>query len=243
MDALGRISKNDIRHILRSIRYRLNKKGKITEGNYDFLSVSQILELITTSFDEEYSSSKKTKVTTAISNLENSEYLKRDENQTRVFQGIARVDKMADAKEIIDRCAPNEEKNAWIDIYNAFLHLPRDEKPEIEQFTEIPSLSDLVKEQKSDATRLVFIILNKMSQASVGLIHKDVSYSASLSKGQGEKSSDKVMAKFSNLETSFISLMQEEFPDVVVGESYPLNINEFSSRLLAGVLIGVFLRP
>ena len=72
-----------------------------------------------------------------------------------------------------------------------------------------------------------------MSLASVGLINKDVSYSATLSKGQGKKSSDKLMAKLSDLESSFISLMQEEFPDVVVGESYPLNIRESFSRLFS----------
>ncbi|MDA7756687.1 RecQ family ATP-dependent DNA helicase [Opitutales bacterium] len=233
MDTYGRISKNDVRHILRSIRYRVKKQSSnnVEKTPYAFLSATQILEEITTSFDDEYGTSKRTKVSTAISNLENTGFLKRDQNQTRVFQGLPLVHNMEEAIKIIIKVAPNEERHAWQDIYHTFLNLPKGTNPELEQFTEIPSLSKIVEKTNGDATRTVFKILNTMASPSVKLIQKDIGYSATLAHKQGEKSSNVQLKKLGELESVFIKLLQEEFPDAESGESYPLNI-----RVAVGVL-------
>jgi ATP-dependent DNA helicase RecQ len=227
LDAYGRISKNDVKRILQSIRYRVAKQGDRRDGQapHAFLSVSRILEEINTSFDEEYGSSKKTKVSTAIANLENAGFLKRDENQTRVFEGLPLVHKMEDALKIIRRTAPEKERNAWEDVYGTFLNLPKDVKPELEQFTELPSIASLLPGDKNDdPARAVFRILNRMSGPGVGLIRKDVGYSATLAHRQGEKSAGEVFAKLSQLEGAFIRSLQEHFPDAEAKQSYPLNL-------------------
>ena len=76
------------------------------------MSATQILEEITTSFDDEYGTSKRTKVSTAISNLENTGFLKRDQNQTRVFQGLPLVHNMEEAIKIIIKLPPMRKESS-----------------------------------------------------------------------------------------------------------------------------------
>ena len=70
-----------------------------------------------------------------------------------------------------------------------------------------------------------------MALPSVKLIQKDIGYSATLAHKQGEKSSNVQLKKLGELESVFIKLLQEEFPDAESGESYPLNI-----RVAVGIL-------
>ena len=227
LDSYGRISMIDVRRILQSIRYRVSRQGKHPEGesSHAYLSVTQILEEIQTSFDEEYGSSKKTKVTTAISNLENSGFLKRDENRTRVFQGLPLVHSKEEASRIIARGAPPEEANAWEQVYSVFLNLSKDEQPEIEHFTELPSIAALVRSgERRDPTQKVFQILNKMSSPALGLIKKDIGFSASLAHKQGDRSAGDIFANWSQLELAFIHLLQEHHPDAEVGKFLQLDL-------------------
>ncbi len=225
LDAYGRISLTDIRNILRSIRYwhKKQNRGGLDQKPHVYLSATQILDEISTSFDEEFFASKSTKVRTALANLENANFLSRNENRNRMFQGRPLVTSMKEAESIIGRQSLGRQQEiAWSEIYQTFLNLPSDGQPDIDDFTKLPSLVPLVRNngRRNDATKVVFRILNSMSD--IGLIKKDVNYSAILRYGV-VNSSGELFKKFRGLEESVLERMRELEPDAQPGESYPFN--------------------
>ena len=95
------------------------------------LSATQILEEITTSFDDEYGTSKGQKYPPQFE-FGKHRIPQRDQNQTRVFQGLPLVHNMEEAIKTIIKVAPDEERIVWQDIYHTFLNLPKDTNPELE---------------------------------------------------------------------------------------------------------------
>jgi ATP-dependent DNA helicase RecQ len=137
------------------------------------------------------------------------------------------------ASEIIDRQnLPDANEKAWKEIYRTFLNLPPKVQPDLEVFTDLPALTPLVERQgtDNDATRIVFRILNEMSRVEVGLIRKDVRYSA-IVRHKVENNSRDNLSKFVQLERESISLIRESAPDVEIGEYWPLNLRSLISRL------------
>ena len=233
LDSFGRISQSDVKNILRSIRYCQKKQQGMAkdEEPHVFLSASQILYDIETSFDEEIASSKKTKVATAIASLENAGYLERNENRNRVFQGIPKVATLADAQKIIrNQNLSTTAETAWGDIYKAFLNLSREEQPDLEVFIRIPSLGPLVNKRGrgNDAARVVLRILNSMSE--IGLIKKDISYTA-LIRYKVTNSSLNTYSDFIQLERATLGIFRDLAPDAQPDEYQKLDVKRIVTRL------------
>ena len=226
LDAFGRISQSDIRKILQSIRISQKRQKAVdtNENPHVFLSASQILDEISTTFSEEIAASRRTKVSTAITSLETTGYLERNENQNRVFQGTARIATQREAENIIAKQNLSEiNQKAWSAVFTEFLNLPRGHSPDIDTFARIPELNPLVNKavKGRDAYSVVFRVLNEM--AKVGLIKKDISYTAIIRYGVSN-SSQVTFQKLQSLEKKLLVLLEDESPDAAQGEKQRFDI-------------------
>jgi ATP-dependent DNA helicase RecQ len=238
LDAMGRISRFDIRNILKGVRTEIwsNPKSRQADIPHAYLSSEQILRDIHTSFEDESKEQRTTKVYTALANLEHTRFLERNENQNRLFQGVPLIPTMEEAMRIIRRqnLHPAAEK-AWVAIYRTFLNLPKEIRPAAEDFVYLPELVPLVKKETEDSPPpdpavTVFKILNQMASPQVRLIKKDTLYSATLRHGVAN-SSKKTFQILRQMEGTLLRFLQELAPDAAIGDTYPLHVNNLTTRL------------
>lgn len=236
LDAMGRISQFDIRNILKGVRIEQKSSSKKSgEKPHVFLSADEILRNISTSFEDENPENRRTKVFTAIANLENTQFLERNENQNRVFQGVPLIPTMEEARRVIAKqdLSPFAQC-AWIAIYEKFLNLPQDSQPNAEDFAMLAELAPLCgkKEGKESVAPIVvvFRILNQMARSEVGLIKKDTLFTAVLRYGVANNAKI-AFERLSQMEKAALKILQELAPDVQTEETYPLHVNTLATKL------------
>lgn len=232
MGAFSRIFESDIRKILSALRTAEQKSGKD-----DSVCVST-REIILgckggTTMEDDPDGLIDTKVKTAISVLEEGEFLARNDNLTRVFQGRPLVEDMEQAEALITRAnltLPTAE--LWRQFMRVFLAIPENAPNAVELFAEVPSMARIYAIEKEKHGRFwnryrpIFDTLNDMADA--GLIKKDLLISA-IVHVESAGSSDLRRKKWIQLEKRMLDFLRETDP-TPEGE-VPLNLKKLNTAL------------
>ena len=228
MSAFSRLTRHDIAQILRGLR-----RAKKDKENKVIITAGEILrdEAVDTGFDTDdkmYS----TKVNTAVSMLERSDFVRRDENQTRVIQARPLLPSMKEAVEKIGTLDLSERvKRQWEDILLRLYDHDPDEALSADDLAELPSMAVQEEPVPYQALRHdtlpVLKILNDMVNA--GLIKKDTLLSAYV-KVRCANASEKTLSDLCRLELAMLAIMREEEPDA---EGWlTLSLRRLNQRLL-----------
>lgn len=229
--ALSKISQRDIQGIWRAIyRSKPDAESAVT------LSTTEIKEAQGryNAFDLDSDDLTDTNIKTAVALLERRNFLERKENRARVFEARALITDIHKAREKIETLRlPIDTQKLWIAVLKVFWALPNNECADVNAFTEIDEMQsayDSLREHgdpmKSMIT-LVFRVLNQMARPEVGLLKKDILFSAFLQKNMAPKA----LADLQHLEASILKTLQEADPEATGRRPVRLKqLNELLNR-------------
>jgi ATP-dependent DNA helicase RecQ len=232
MGAFSRIVESDIRKILSALRTAERSSGK---DGCICVSPREILHGCKggTTMEDDPDGLIDTKVKTAISVLEEAEFLARNDNLTRVFQGRSMVENMDQAELLIKRAHISlQTAELWRQFIRVFLHLPENAPNAIECFAEVPAMARIYAREKETHGRFwnryrpIFDTLNDMADA--GLIRKDLLISAIVNVDSAG-SSELRRKKWIQMEQRMLQLLQEQDP--APQAAVPLNLKKLNTIL------------
>jgi ATP-dependent DNA helicase RecQ len=214
LGALSQLTQHDISQILLGLRRA--KRGK---DNEIVITAGELLrdEQVQTGFSSEDQMAD-TKVKTAVAWLERAGLVERNQNNTRVFQGLPLVRNLEEAGVRIDLLGlPERQKRRWLAVLQALFNARRDEGLSADELAELPAFRQAQGEEPasrtpgiSGDTQTVLRVLHQMTEA--GLIKQGILLNAFLRYKVADHSRlrfDKVCA----LERDMLRLMQETEPD------------------------------
>jgi ATP-dependent DNA helicase RecQ len=232
MGAFSRIFESDIRKILSALRTAERRSGK---DDSVCVSTREILLgcKAGTTMEDDIDALIDTKVKTAISVLEEGDFLARNDNLTRVFQGRPLVEDMRQAEGLIARSnLPPRTAELWRQFMRVFLALPENAPNAIECFAEVPAMARVYEIEKDKHGRFwnryrpIFDTLNDMADA--GLIKKDLLISA-IVHVESAGSSDLRRRKWIQLERRMLEILREKDP--APEGAVPLNLKKLNTTL------------
>ncbi len=230
LGARSRLSRRDLAQILRAIR-RARREG----AEDVMLTAGEILRDEEAQAFEEGDSMAETKVKTAIAWLERANFLERNENHTRVFQGRVLVKNLEEAKEKIAGLNLSEAQQArWLAILHEMMNARKDRAISADSLAELPEIEesgDRVKKSRNEtSSQRVLRTLHDMAMAR--LIEKGIVLSAYV-RYKVINPSHQVLEKACRLENEMLRLMREESPDAADSEWLELSLAKINSSLKA----------
>jgi len=228
------LTQRDMSQILRAVRRA--RRPKVEEI---VLSPGEILRVPETdvSFDERERSAS-TKVRTAISWLERAGFVLRDENQTRVFQGVPAVSNLEAAKNMMRRLnIPEHTRRRWLEVIRELHGADVREGIDADQLAHLPSFRSLRSRLGDDAaswdrtaTREILRTLDEMTRA--GLLKGGLYLSAWVRHKTKGRSIDR-LDETARVERAVVDLLCAEFPDAIPGNEEEVSVTHLQERLRA----------
>jgi ATP-dependent DNA helicase RecQ len=232
LSAASQISQRDITQILKGLRKsRTDKQGNVV------LTTGELLmdDNVDASFDnEDYSAD--TKVKTAVSWLEKSGFIQRNENRTQVFQGRPMVKNMEEAQQKITSLGLSKrQQQRWSAIIKDLFNAKSDEGFSADELAQ-HNVFLLDEQEKADknlkhrtASQLVIRTLHDMAEA--GIIQKQLLLTAFV-RYKVANASKSVLNKVCELEKGFIQILQEQAPDAQQNQWQQLSLRLINQYLL-----------
>lgn len=157
-----------------------------------------------------------TQIKAAINILEDQEFLERTENRARVFEARLLVNDLTEAREKIERArVPIDVHKLWIAVVSCFLDVKTDEQLDVKHLAGLDEMGQMYERLNAHGERvrslmaLVFRTLNSMAAPEVGLLKKDLFYSALLK----PKQAFQVLDVLTQHEQALLKEIEEAFPD------------------------------
>lgn len=214
MEYYSRLSLRDMQQIWNAVyTTRADSTGSI------MLTSDEIIEKVRPNafgFFSEDCDLNDTKIKAAVNYLEDQGFLERTENRARVFEARLLVDSVEEARKKIDRLrVPIDAQKLWISVVRAFLDVQKGEELNVADLGNRDEMQQMYErlnargERVRSLTTLVFRTLNEMAKPEVGLIKKDLLFSAQLNPRE-------VFTKLDALrehEDGILREVEESFPD------------------------------
>ena len=231
--ARSRLTQRDIGQVLRAVR-------RARHGGAEEVVVTprELLqdERTEVSFDAEDRDAK-TKVQTAVAWLERAEFLRRDENHTRVFQGRPKVRDLDEARARIDGLGLSEkQRERWMRILHALLTADDRQGLDLDELAAATGLQSWTDEaggaRPAGRRSPALLLLNTLrDMARQGLIDEGLSLSAFVRAGIADSSEDR-RAALDAIETALLDVLREAAPDLAPGnEAVPLDLRSVNEAL------------
>lgn len=229
MSAMSQLTQRDIAQILRSLRRsKKDKSGNVVITSGELLHNDDVA----LSSDDR---NAETKVKTAISWLERSGFIERNENRTQVFQGRPLVKNIDEAKQKIAKLGVSKRQQArWLAILKSIMNaevgegFSADSLAELSEFNE----DDTEREQQNKIeTASQRVIRTLFDMANAGLIQKSLLLSAFV-RYKVANSSLTMLEQICKLEHALLTILQEESPDAEKGDRQILSLRLVNQRLL-----------
>ena len=215
----GQITKRDLAQILRAIRrVRKKKRSDIVVSTGDLLRVPETF----TSFDPEDRDAT-SKVRVAISWLERARFVLRNENRTRLFQGIPAVSDTDTDRIIATLDLSRAESARW----SATVELLRDSDPragiDIDRLAGLPSFRSLfasLKRRYNSNPRLVNEAANReiirmlFHMGEAGILKRGVHFSAWF-RHQTTDHSKAGLERVHEAQTALCDVLEQHYPDLI----------------------------
>ena len=216
MSARSRISRREINEILRALK-NLNRKNRF-KGEV-VATAGEILEEDEHNSSVQDSATGDTRVRTAVSWLEQSEFLTREENFVNVFPSSLQVKSLAEAKQKLSKAQiPDSYRKQLLSIAKALLQADADERISTDALMGVSGLDP-------KGVRRALYTLERY-----GIANNDTEITAFVHNAV-ERSSEKRLAEACKLEKALIALMRENAPDQGKGDSSQLHLR-FASQTL-----------
>ena len=221
----NRLTQRDISQILGAIR-----RARRRDSEEVLISPGELLRVPDTevSFDERAHSAS-TKVKTAISWLERARFLWRNENRTRVFQGVPAVRDLDAAKKKMERLdLPEHVRRRWLEIMGELQTADLREGIDADDLAHLPSFRSLksrVGEAAADrdrtATREILRTLDEMTRA--GLLESGIYFSAWVRHKTTGRSLDR-LTEIVRAERAVVAALRIKEPDASPGYQVLLSV-------------------
>ena len=234
----SRLTRRDIAQILRAIR-----RAKRRDAEEIVISPGEFLRVPETevTFDERERDAS-TKVKTAISWLERADFLLRDENRTRVFQGVPAVPDIDTAKSLMAKLRlPEHVRRRWLEVIREIRNADLREGIDADQLAHLPSfrhpeskVDDDVARRDRTATREILRTLDEMTAA--GLLESGIYFSAWVRHKTRDRSLDR-LARIVEVERAIVRLLQAEYPDASPGAEVELSLAHLNPTSTVAPLI------
>ncbi len=216
MSARSRLSRIEIAAVLRALR-NLDRK-KRSRGEVIATSGEILVEDEDQAFERD-SATDDNRVRTAITWLEKSDLLTREENVVNVFPSSLRVNQIEEAKKRLDRSKINEAyRNQLLLIATELINADADEGITTDELVAVTGLS-------AEGVRNALYTLEQF-----GIASNDTVLTAYVHDGV-EHSSKNRLQEASQLESELIAHMRETAPDMGVGESSIFHLRAASQEL------------
>ena len=216
MSARSRLTQREIQSILKSLR-KLDRK-KRTKGEVIATAGEILAEDEEAAFERDQATDD-TRVRTAISWLEESHLLSREENQVQVFPSSLRVTSVAEAQAKLDKKPIQDEyRRQLLALVDALITADADEGISTDELMGVSGLSaEKVRAAMYDLERL-------------GLASNDTALTAFVHAGV-ERSSQKRFIEAAAMETKLIAELRISAPDLAKGDTSVLHLRHVAQHL------------
>lgn len=226
LSSMSRLTRREIAQLLRGLRYAAKGEDQVV------LTTGELMRQEVVDLDPEEIHNVDTRVRTAISWLERGGYLKRNENNTRVFQGTPLVRNLDEAKEKIETLdLSKRQQERWLAILRAFMEnrtasqgFSADELACDSAFAKTESDSD----HESEAQRVIRT-LHDMAQQ--GILNKETALTAYV-RHKVKDNSKMRLQKTCALEQDFLKVLEETSPDAETEIQLEIDLRQVNQQLL-----------
>lgn len=225
LSSSSRLTHREIAQFLRGLRYAAKGEDSVV------LTAGELLRLDIIDIDLDDHPNAVTQVNTAVSWLERSGFLQRNENHTRVFQGKPLVASLDEATERMNKLGLSKRQQArWQAILALLMErrpnraLSADELAGQSAFAATPE--DPVSESE---TLRVIRTMNDMAEQ--GLLSKETMLSAYI-RYKVQNSAEKQLQRIVRLENDFLGVLQELAPAVEVETPLEIDLRQVNQPLL-----------
>jgi ATP-dependent DNA helicase RecQ len=220
------LTQREIAQILQGLRHSAKDDGKVV------LTSGEILRLGVVDIDEdEFGQDRDTRVKTAVSWLEKSGFLHRNENNTRVFQGKPLVHNLEEAREKIETLGLSKrQQKRWLAILAALMESRPSQGFSADDLAYLTSFARTSDDPESETeTQRVLRTLNDM--AKQGLLSKETILSAYV-RYKVKDSSEKLLKRFCQVERDFLKILQETAPDADLDKNVVIDLRQVNQHLI-----------
>ena len=234
----GRLTKRDIAQILRAIR-----KARRRDVEEIVVSPGDLLRTPDTdlSFREDDRSAG-TRVRTAISWLERARFVLRNENRTRLFQGVPAVRNLEESlRKMRTVNLSHFKRRHWEDILRRLHHADLREGIEVDEIACFPSfrsrLASLERRHSDDPARVnraftqeIFRTLQEMARA--GVLESGIYFSAWIHHKRGRTSPNR-LEQIAEAQAMLLDLLRDQWSDIGPGDEIEFSIPQLQEQLRA----------
>lgn len=225
LSSSSRLTKRDIAQILRGIRFAA--KG----GDEVVVTPGELLKQDVVDIDVEDFYDPETKIRTAIAWLERAGFLKRNENNTRVFQGKPLVRDLQEAAEKIGRLdLSSRQRDRWLAIVQALM-----EKRDKDGFStdELASLSSFSTSEEDSAylTETQRVLTTLQDMADQGILSKETTLTAYI-RYKVKNNAILHLQRLCQLEKDFLKILEELAPDADIESPLTLDLRRINQMLV-----------
>jgi ATP-dependent DNA helicase RecQ len=231
LSASSQLNQRDIAQILKGLRrIRKDKSGNVV------ITAGEILqnEAVDTTFEAEDPDAP-TKVMTAISWLERTGFVERNENKTQVFQGRPLVKNLAEAQQKIAKLGLSErQQKRWLAILDALFNADSDDgfsADELALLSEFSEENNEPGQNKINETASQRVIRTLYDMSSAGIIQKNLLLTAFV-RYKVANASSTLLEQICSLENALVNLLQEQAPDAGPEEWQNLSLRHVNQHLL-----------
>ncbi len=219
LSARSRLARHEIGAILKAVR-RMDARSR-SSGTV----VATAGEIVRNERDREFqreSATDDTRVKTALSWLEESNLLSREENRVQVFPSSLRIRKIEEAEARLDAAQmTGSRRTQLMDIVRHLMNAPMDEGISTDELTGISGLTggQLTKAMADLET--------------FGIARNDTAVTVFIHAGVRDDSRGR-LAQATRLETDLVALMREQAPEAEDGMSLPFSLQQVCQTLRDG---------
>lgn len=225
LGSFSRLTRREIAQILRGIRYA--SKGELEV----VLTAGELLRQDSVDIDLDALQDMDTRVRTAVAWLERGGFLERNENNTKVFQGKPLVKSIPEAVEKIAKLNLSErQQERWLALLGALMEVQRkdgfsaDELASLSAFATAEGDIDFETE-----TQRVVKTLHDMAEQ--GVLSKETNMSAYV-RHKVPNNAKVHLRRVCSLEGDFLSVLEEQVPDVESDVALSLDLRQVNQQLL-----------
>ena len=244
----GQLTRRDIAQILRAIRGarrrdRAGRRDRERIGDTDEIVVSpgELLRAAGADFSfEEDSRYAGTQVRTAISWLERARFVLRNENRTRIYQGVPAVPDLEESlRKLKDLKLPHFRRRQWEEVLRRLHLADLREGIEVDEIACFPSFrsrfKSLERQHPDDPaqanrtfTREIFRTLYEMTRA--GVLESGIYFSAWIHHKRGRTSPNR-LKQVAKAQQSLLDLLREQSPEKGPGDEIEVSIPQLQEQL------------
>jgi len=226
LSSISRLTKREIAQLLRGLRYAAKGEKELV------LTTGELMRQEVVDLDPEEMYDADTRVRTAISWLERSGYLQRNENNTRVFQGTPLVRNLEEAREKIDSLGLSKrQQERWISILAAIMENRTPNRGFSADELAGHSSFQKTEHDSENETESQRVIRTLQDMAEQGLLNKETTLTAYI-RHKVAGSSKKRLEQTCALERDFLKVLEQTAPDTETEIYLEIDLRQVNQKLL-----------